>query len=287
MILLPSLCAGIAFTFLSYALGRFIIARWSTSSAAYGHWLVCECERALLVPPSGALIRRSLCVGTAVCAVAGAMLGDSTWQKGVFGIVGAAAGYSVPAIAIRIYDRHRLKRLDGQLAPALTLMASALQAGRTLPLAIEFVAREAPSPIADEFALVVKEIGLGQPLDQALARLARRLPSEDVWLFVDAVVTLRETGADLVSSFQVIARTIQERRKIEGRIRVLTSEGFYQGITMCMIPPVMLIAFSFIDPKGVSFMLSSPVGWLVLAVVLTLTATGFFFMHRIVAQVVP
>ena len=206
----------------------------------------------------------------------GWLSGDALWQRLLLGAAGAAGGYQAPALAVRLYGSHRRARIDEQFAPALVLMASGLQAGLSLPQALELAVRESPSPMADEFALVVKEVRLGARVDDALRVLPRRLPLEDVRMAVDAILTLRQTGGDLVSSFRVIAETVTERRKVEGRIRVITSDGLMQGTVMCLIPPVMLILFTLMDPHAVRPILATPFGWALLALVGGLNALGYY-----------
>ena len=147
----------------------------------------------------------------------------------------AAAGYFVP-VGRRDLPPAPAPRatIDDQLVDALLLMANALKAGLSLQQALELVVREMKPPISDEFGRLVKEIHLGRLTDDALRRFAERVPLEDVRLAVDSILTLRETGGNLSETFQVIAHTIVERKKVQGKIKAMTAQGMSQGILICL-----------------------------------------------------
>ena len=65
---------------------------------------------------------------------------------------------------------------------------------------------------------------------------AQRVPLEDVRLVVDSILTLRETGGNLSETFEVIAETIVERKKVQGKIKTMTAQGMTQGVIMCSMP---------------------------------------------------
>src|SRR5262249_28171206 len=144
--------------------------------------------------------------------------------------------------------KRRLKKIDDQLVDTLQMMANALKSGLNLQGSLELVVREMKPPISDEFGRLVKEINFGRLIDDALRRFAERVPLEDVQLAVDSVLTLRETGGNLSETFQVIASTIVERKKVQGKIASMTAQGMTQGVVVCLMPVALMLLFSFIDP---------------------------------------
>ncbi len=184
----------------------------------------------MLIPVDQTLARRMVLATTLVVSAIGWLLAEAMWPRVVLATVGAGVGYHAPVFVLRTLARRRLQTAGDQLGQALVLMASGLQAGLSLAQALELAVRESPSPLADELALVLKEIHLGTPFDDALRQLCRRrLPIDDVQLAVEAILTLRQTGGDLVSSFRLIADTIAERMKVEGRIRASRPKACCKG----------------------------------------------------------
>lgn len=272
--------AGLAVTLGCDVLAERVSSRWNAASEASVRRLSEACSE-MLMPIDAALARRVLLALTLGAALIGWFSAAALWQRVPLAIAFGVAGYHAPGLGVRALRARRGSKIDEQFAPALVLMASGLQAGLSLPQALELAVRESPSPFADELALVVKELRLGTRFEDALRVLPRRLPGEDVRMAVDAILTLKETGGDLVSSFQVIAETIVERRKVEGRIRVITAEGTLQGIVMCLIPPAMLVLFSFADAASTRPIFGHPLGWVLLALVGALNTFGFILMRRV------
>lgn len=202
---------------------------------------------------------------------------------GVFAaFVFAAAGYFIPSIIVTYLHHRRIGLIDDQLVDALLLMANALKAGLSLQQALELVVRELKPPISDEFGRLVKEIHLGRLTDDALRRFAERVPLEDVRLAVDSILTLRETGGNLSETFQVIAHTIVERKKVQGKIKAMTAQGMSQGILICLFPIVMMLLFTFIDPNYMRPFFHSPLGWMMLVAVFALDGAGLWLMFKLV-----
>lgn len=209
--------------------------------------------------------------------------GFGLFLGGVFAaFVFAAAGYFVPWVIVTYLHHRRLGAIDDQLVDALLLMANALKAGLSLQQALELVMRELKPPISDEFGRLVKEIHLGRLTDDALRRFAERVPLEDVRLAVDSILTLRETGGNLSETFQVIAHTIVERKKVQGKIKAMTAQGMSQGVLICAFPIVMMVMFTFIDPNYMRPFFHSPLGWLMLVAVFALDGAGLWLMFKLV-----
>ena len=198
------------------------------------------------------------------------------------GLVFAAAGYFIPWVVVMLRHHRRIGAIDDQLVDALLLMANALKAGLSLQQALELVVREMKPPISDEFGRLVKEIHLGRLTDDALRRFAERVPLEDVQLAVDSILTLRETGGNLSETFQVIAHTIVERKKVQGKIKAMTAQGMSQGVLICLFPIVMMLMFTFIDPNFMRPFFHSPLGWAMLVTVFLLDGAGLWLMFRLV-----
>jgi tight adherence protein B len=138
------------------------------------------------------------------------------------------------------------------------------------------------NPIAQEFKLLNQEIRIGLPLEQALAHLYERMPSEDLDLVITSIVISRDLGGNLTEVFDNIAQTIRERHVIEGKIRALTAQGKLQGIIMVLLPFVVGIAIHIVDPKLMEPLYKDEWGWTLLVGLVILTAAGYLWIRKIV-----
>ncbi|MEY4093324.1 MAG: hypothetical protein RLZZ53_523 [Acidobacteriota bacterium] len=255
--------------------------RGSIALGAYGRWISDELDKAQIeVSPAQASVWVMLTIAAA--AVLGLLAGNTLGQRVFFVAVLSVGGYFLPSFAVSWLQARYLRRVDDQLVDALRMMANALKAGLNLQQGFDLVSREMPPPISVVFGRVVSEINLGRLTDDALRRMAQRLPLDDVRLFADSVLTLRETGGNLSETFAVIAETVIERKKVQGRIKTVTTQGVSQGVIICSMPFAMLLLFAFIDEHYLDPFFNTPLGWIMLFVVFVLDAVGMFAILKVV-----
>jgi tight adherence protein B len=254
---------------------------WNARIDVYSRWMADEFE-SMFETITVERARRYITILVAGGFVAGFFLGSNLGARFFWGSVFAAAGYFIPRGVVMYLRRKRLATIDDQLVDALHLMSNGLKAGLSLQQSLELVVREMKPPIADEFGRLMKEIHLGRLMDDALRRFIDRVPLEDLRLAIDSVLTLRETGGDLSQTFEVVAKTIVERKKVEGKIKSMTAQGMTQGILMCCMPLFMMLMFTFISPDYMAPLFDSVLGWIALTFILLLDLTGLFLMFKLV-----
>ncbi|MBV9471135.1 MAG: type II secretion system F family protein [Abitibacteriaceae bacterium] len=193
--------------------------------------------------------------------------------------------FYVKSVRARYY-----RKFDEQLAETLLLMANSLKAGFSFLQSMEMVAREAPSPISEEFQRVTQEISIGISVNEALNNLAARVNSMDLQLMVIAVIIQREVGSSLAEILETIAGVIRERVTIRGEIRVLTTQGRFTGFLLGALPiglGLMLhLTSKFTMPNDPSFvepLVTTLMGRDMLAVAMVFQVLGFISIFRIVS----
>jgi len=202
---------------------------------------------------------------------------------GLFAALAATAGFFSPSLLVRLYRRRRLLRFNAQLVDGLQQMANALRAGFTLQQAIDQVGREGDAPLRQEFGLLIKEVKLGLPLDDALAAMAKRLGSEELDLIATSTAIARQLGGNLAELFESIAATIRERFRLEGRIAALTSQGKLQGVIVAALPLGVGLFLDAYRPDLIGPMFETAYGYVLVGAVVLLQGTGFVVIRRIVA----
>ncbi|MFW6457678.1 MAG: type II secretion system F family protein, partial [Planctomycetota bacterium] len=90
-------------------------------------------------------------------------------------------------------------------------------------------------------------------------------------------------GGDLTEIFDNIAHTIRERHRIEGKIDALSAQGKMQGFVIVCIPPGMALSLSYIAPNMIEPLFTTPIGWMLMGLVVLLMGMGIYTIYRIVA----
>ena len=130
----------------------------------------------------------------------------------------------------------RTRKFEEQFPDALTLIASSLSAGHTFLRSIQMMCEEAEAPISEEFARVVSETQLGDPLVDALARMAQRLDLRDVDWVVQAIRIQQTVGGKLADLLHTLADFIRAREEIRREVDVLTAEGKISAYVLGALP---------------------------------------------------
>jgi tight adherence protein B len=283
---LPLKVLAIALAFLAaFLLTRTLAEQltrwWNTRIQGYAAWMTIEFE-SMFAEMTIDQAKKYISAMVFTPALFGLLFGSGFAGRVLAMAVFGLAGYFLPWGFVVYRRKRRLGAIDDQLIDTLQMMANALKAGLSLQQALELVVHEMKPPISDEFGRLVKEIHLGRLTDDALRHFAERVPLEDVQLSVDSILTLRETGANLSETFGTIAKTIIERKKVEGKIKAMTAQGMAQGVLICMFPPGMLLLFSMIDANFVRPFFSTPIGIMLLVLVFLLDGMGLWMMFKLV-----
>ena len=200
-------------------------------------------------------------------------------------IFGAALGLGL-AVApwLRVASRRnaRISRIENQFPEVLDLMSRSLRAGHAFPSAVKMVADEIPEPLGQDFRALFDEMNYGVPTDEALARLADRVPLADVSYFVVAVLIQRESGGNLAELLDSIAKIVRERLKLFGQVRTLSAEGKMSACILTGLPFCVALAVNLINPDFMSLLWTDPMGHKMVGASLFMMLTGILWMRSIV-----
>ena len=202
--------------------------------------------------------------------------------RGAVAIVLGALMLLAPAQFLVVFRNRRRRRFNMQLVDALTNMGNALKSGFSITQAIEHVVENGENPIAEEFATLLHQTRVGVGFQEAMRNLDQRVGSDDLTLVVLSIETARRTGGNLTEIFANISHTIQERLRIENRIRTLTAQGRLQGIVLGIMPLALGIVLNIVQPEMMQPFVHSAPGIAVMAVVGVLVFCGALSIRKII-----
>src|SRR5262249_22710515 len=130
----------------------------------------------------------------------------------------------------------RKRKFEEAFPDALTLIASSLSAGHTFLRSIQMMCEESEGPLAEEFARVVAETRLGDPLVDALGHMAARLDIPDVDWVVQAIRIQQTVGGKLADLLHTLADFIRAREEVRREVLVLTAEGRVSAYILGALP---------------------------------------------------
>lgn len=184
-----------------------------------------------------------------LAAAAGAALLGSVFAQAAPGRLGPllvtaapVAGFLGPDLWLRRQAALRARAARRELPALLDLLRVTVEAGSSLPVALDEVGARSTGPLAAEWRAVGAQVALGVPLSTALAGMTERLPLEEVRALVGALERARRHGAPLADTLAAQAddarfalrRHVQEEGARAGpRIQLV--------VALLLVPSVLLL----------------------------------------------
>lgn len=194
---------------------------------------------------------------------------------------GAVAGCG-PVLFIWRKRKARLFRFEEIFPDTLEFVSRSMRAGHAFSVSLEMIYREFQEPIAGEFRRTFEEHNLGLPIEIALQKLAKRVPSLDVHFFVSAVLLQKRTGGNLAEILDKLAYVIRERFKLRGRIRAVSAHGRMTAAALSAIPACVAVLMFYTNPDYVKFFFKDDTGNIMLGSAVFLQLVGYLIMKKIV-----
>ncbi len=221
------------------------------------------------------------CLGFFLGGFALAWIGLPGEIRQVSWAVAVAAGVA-PLLFVFRKRKARLHKFEEIFPDSLEFVARSMRAGHAFSVSLEMIHREFPEPVAGEFRRTFEEHNLGLPLDIALQKLGKRVPSLDVHFFVSAVLLQKRTGGNLAEILDKLAYVIRERFKLRGRIRAVSAHGKMTATALSLIPVAVAVLMFFANPDYVRFFFTDEVGIMMMASAVSLQIIGYLIMQKIV-----
>lgn len=258
-----------------------------------GHWIWLDGHVIALLPRGDQLFRYLETSGTGKTAgemvVASAAMGLVGFfgplmfsRPLVYSIFGAMVLGILPWFRLSRQRDRRIRMFEKQIPEALDLMARAMRAGHAFPTTVQMVGDEMPDPIGQEFRTLFDETNYGVPQQEALLRLADRVPVSDLGYFVVAVMIQRESGGNLAELLDNISTIVRSRLRLLDSVRTLSAEGRLSAWILIALPFVTGALINIITPEFMKVLWTDPAGIRLVGAALVVMALGVIWMRNII-----
>ena len=283
---IAGLCAAAAVTFASLVVINFMTETSTRYKERYIRETGVEYEDILLSMPASRVFDLSLGV-SALGMFLGigliSIVAESPDMPMIIltGFIGAVVCFPIPRAILKHMKKKRLHKFNEQLEDALLSISGSLKAGFSILQALDLIASENRPPISYEFTVLMQELRLGVPFDEALEKMAKRVGSQDFELVSVAISTARQTGGELTGVLERLAAVIRERVRIQQKLVAMTAQGRLQAYMIGAMPFLLLFAMSKVAPDMMRPFFNSIIGILVICAAILLVVAGFFMIRKI------
>jgi tight adherence protein B len=207
--------------------------------------------------------------------------GEAFWGDFYIATIAAFALGALPIFYIRFLRKRRLKTFSTQLPFALDLIKGSLEAGHSLPRALQVLIGEFADPLASEFRTVLEQTRIGLPLGRALEDMLKRVPEDDLKLLVVAVKVQTEIGSSLAKIIERLSEIVRIRQRLRLQIKALTAQSKLGGLVVGLLPVIVLCAFSVIQPGYTDALFHDPTGQTILKAAIGMDLMALFVIRRL------
>jgi tight adherence protein C len=175
--------------------------------------------------------------GQVFASLAGALASKAL----LLGIAFAFVGFMVPDVFVTLRMRSRKEILRAELPDALDLLAVSVEAGMGFDGAISKLTEHMDGPLADEFALALGEMRIGESRQNALTKMMKRVGTPEFSSFVRAIIQADQLGISLGRILKLQASDTRNRRQLAAEERAMKAPIKMLFPTVIFIFPAMFI----------------------------------------------
>lgn len=197
-------------------------------------------------------------------------------------LIPAGLGFYVILFHFRRKAAKRARDFQKKLLDLVMGLANGLRAGMALPQALEVISRDIGGPLQEEISIALSEYRLGVELPDALDRIHRRIPTEDLKLLITSIRLSQQTGGSLADVLDHMTDTIRQRTVFQEKLATLTAQGRFESIAIALMPLAAFIILYFLDPALMAPLVTTGTGWCALGIVAALETLGFLIIRKIV-----
>ena len=195
---------------------------------------------------------------------------------------GIAAGLLLPHGYVNFKRRRHLKNFTANLADAVDIVVRGVKVGLPLIECFKIVAREARSPVKEQFQTIVEDQMIGMPLADATQRLPERVPVAEARFFSIVIAIQSQSGGSLAETLGNLSKVLRDRQKMFDKIKALSSESKASAYIISALPLVVAGALSVVSPTYIALLFTERTGHIVLAACALLMLAGTLVMRKMI-----
>lgn len=182
---------------------------------------------------------------------------------------------------VRVQQAKRAAALRAAMLEMLRLLCMALEAGSSLPKALEYAADNCEEPLSSELRHAVWDLKSGQGFDEAMGKLRERTGGTEISHLVVAMEIQHRTGGSLSNVLSAVADSLQKADELENTLQTQTAQGRLSARVVALMPLVILGMLLVVSPGYLAAFFSSPLGLLMFGFAVVLEAAGVVLVRRV------
>jgi tight adherence protein B len=226
---------------------------------------------------------RTFWITSGILGVVAALLCLVTRQSPLVAVLAVfAISLGLPRWVLSFLTARRRKLFTKEFANAIDVIVRSVRSGLPVNEALRIVARETPDPVGAEFTRLVDGLTMGVSLEQALKKMYDSMPTAEVGFFSIVMNIQSKSGGNLSEALANLAGVLRDRKRLEGKIKAMSSEAKASAGIIGSLPPVVMGIVWATTPGYISLLFTERMGNLMLAACVFWMGTGIMVMRKMI-----
>ncbi len=195
---------------------------------------------------------------------------------------GIAGGLLLPHAYVGTRRGRRFKRFTTEFPNSVDIIVRGVKSGLPLVDCLRIISVEAQEPVRSEFRQIIEDQTLGVPLDEAVQRLAERMPLTEANFFAIVIAIQSKTGGSLSEALANLSKVLRERKKMTAKIKAVSSEATASAAIIGSLPVAVATLVYLTSPDYIGLLFSTTTGHIVLAGCAFWMSIGVFIMRKMI-----
>ncbi|MCW6506495.1 type II secretion system F family protein [Lichenifustis flavocetrariae] len=195
----------------------------------------------------------------------------------------ASGAFGLPRWVLSYLRDKRFKQFRLAFPDALDMITRGVKAGLPLGDCLRMIAREAAEPVRSEFRHIIQAQGIGLGVGEATDRMAERIPIPETNFFTLVINIQQKSGGNLSEAMGNLSRVLRERKKMEGKIKAMSSEAKASAGIIGSLPIVVGGLVWVTSPQYISLLWTTDTGRMVMVGSACWMSLGIFIIKKMVS----
>ena len=175
-----------------------------------------------------------------------------------------------------------LHQMKNDLLKAITIMNNSFKSGRSIVQTTKIVSDEIDGPLKEEFKKMYDDLQYGLEIEAVFERFNARVNLKEVKYITTSLTILNKTGGNIVDVFSSIEKTVFNNKKLEDELHNLSAASKALYRILVFIPIVFTVLIYFLDASYFNPLITSPLGIVIIALIIILYITYIIIVKRII-----
>lgn len=198
-------------------------------------------------------------------------------------LVALPVGLGLPRWILSFLKTRREKAFTAEFANAIDVIVRSVKSGLPTNEALKIVAREIPDPVGSEFNTLTEGLKVGVTLDQGLKKMFDNMPTAEVSFFGIVMTIQQKSGGNLSEALSNLAFVLRDRKRLQGKIRAMSSEAKASAGIIGSLPPVVMGLVWTTSPQYIDLLFTERMGNLMLAACVVWMGIGVLVMKKMIS----